>query len=276
MRQLAECNAARGRSLDARGHGKRLWENAMRVCVNPAPVARFTPDSGAEADIRAAAGAKFLRLFRDKGAMKHAGTRSLYAYWNTLRGARRAPTRREIDPMQIARLLPDVLMLDCRDDGMASVRLAGTRVCTFFGTELRGSLFSDLWDAGSAGELEHVTAALADEAACAVLGASGHAYGDRSCEFEGLVLPLDGDRAGDRHMIAILSATQPALPHWFGNDVLRSLSLTSHRLTWPSGRMQAPQPVAAYDLPALVHAGARKVGRFIVYDGGQACVPSHI
>lgn len=222
--------------------------------------------------------------------MKHAGTRTLYAYWNTLRGARRAPGRRDLDPMQIARVLPDVLLLDLDRQGALTIRLAGTRLCEFFATELRGLKFADLWDTRSADEIAMLSSAVFDEAACAVIGAEGHARGGRRCAFEGLLMPLAGAEREERHVIAGLNCRQ--LPPWIGAEPLSALSLTGHRLTWPSGRI-LPLPEATEDTtPAirielvsprprreervLAHAGARRVGRFMVYEGGQAQFPSQV
>ena len=45
-------------------------------------------------------------------AMKHTTTQNLYAYWNAMRGARLAPRRFEIEPAQIADILPDTFILE--------------------------------------------------------------------------------------------------------------------------------------------------------------------
>src|SRR5580658_1065080 len=37
---------------------------------------------------------------------------ALYAYWNTLRGGRPLPRRADIDPTEIPKLLPQILMYD--------------------------------------------------------------------------------------------------------------------------------------------------------------------
>ena len=74
---------------------------------------------------------------------------ALYSYWNKVRGTRPVPARQEIEPGDIRHILPDLFILEHSPSGDIRIRLAGTNICNLFGRELRGSLFADLWDAGS-------------------------------------------------------------------------------------------------------------------------------
>src|ERR1700728_823423 len=78
--------------------------------------------------------------------MKHAASRELYAYWQELRGRRPAPTRAEIEPGAIRRILSEAFILALDRASGYPFRLAGTRVCALFGRELKGETFLDLWD----------------------------------------------------------------------------------------------------------------------------------
>jgi len=70
----------------------------------------------------------------------------LYRYWLSKRGLRRMPSRRDIDPSDISRLLPYVGMVEKVDDEFR-YRLAGTALVQQFGRDFTGkTLGSDLSD----------------------------------------------------------------------------------------------------------------------------------
>ena len=64
--------------------------------------------------------------------MQKASTRSLYDYWNGLRGARSAPDRRDIDPARIRDALGNTFILELDDDNEFTFRLAGSHLCTAY------------------------------------------------------------------------------------------------------------------------------------------------
>ncbi|MFY8031034.1 MAG: PAS domain-containing protein, partial [Devosia sp.] len=47
--------------------------------------------------------------------MQKTSTKTLYDYWNTLRGARSAPDRRDIDPTRIRGALANTFILELTD-----------------------------------------------------------------------------------------------------------------------------------------------------------------
>lgn len=77
--------------------------------------------------------------------MKTGANCALFDYWNALRASRIAPRRFEIEPAQIADILPDTFILEYREQGAFVYRLAGTRVCEIFGREMRGENFLECW-----------------------------------------------------------------------------------------------------------------------------------
>ena len=88
--------------------------------------------------------------------MKQRTLHTLYGYWNEVRAGRLAPRRLEIEPSRIAGILSETFMLERVDAATYRYRLAGTRLCELFGSELRGTNFLDGWseqdraDAGAA------------------------------------------------------------------------------------------------------------------------------
>lgn len=70
----------------------------------------------------------------------------VHAYWAVKRGERRAPSRRDIDPIEIKAHLGTLFMLDVLDEGLDyRYRLIGTRIVEVSGRDATGSRFSDLY-----------------------------------------------------------------------------------------------------------------------------------
>ncbi len=70
---------------------------------------------------------------------------TLFNYWNQVRAGRIAPHRLEIEPSRIAGILAETFMLERVEAGTYQFRLAGTRLCELFGSELRGKNFLEGW-----------------------------------------------------------------------------------------------------------------------------------
>jgi hypothetical protein len=66
----------------------------------------------------------------------------LYRYWDAKRGGGLMPTRRDIDPTEIPRLLPSIALVD-RKDQAYRWRLMGSRVVSDFGSDLTGQSFGE-------------------------------------------------------------------------------------------------------------------------------------
>lgn len=71
--------------------------------------------------------------------------RRLYAYWAELRGDRRWPARKDVDPAEIKALLPYIMLVDVQRDPLDfRVRLTGTEIVSRFGEELTGRRLGDI------------------------------------------------------------------------------------------------------------------------------------
>lgn len=69
----------------------------------------------------------------------------LFAYWQTLGGEGRIPSRRDIDPVDIPDLLPNIFLLDVVGDAEDFVfRLAGSLVEDAFSMPLRGKSIAEI------------------------------------------------------------------------------------------------------------------------------------
>ena len=71
--------------------------------------------------------------------LQHSRLRHLYDYWAAKRGSRRAPTRADIDPLDIPDLLPYLTLVDVLHDPLRfRYRLVGTAVVEALGRDATG------------------------------------------------------------------------------------------------------------------------------------------
>lgn len=74
----------------------------------------------------------------------------LFAYWASLRVDSRLPSRRDIDPGAIKRLLPTVSLIDVLGEREFRVRLAGTGLYDVYGGEITGRRLPEIYNAAAA------------------------------------------------------------------------------------------------------------------------------
>jgi hypothetical protein len=79
--------------------------------------------------------------------MLHPGSRQLFRYWETLRAEKAYPRREDVDFAAIKTVMPDLVVIE-RDHLRKSFRyrLAGSRVCALFGSNLTGKDLFANWD----------------------------------------------------------------------------------------------------------------------------------
>lgn len=71
--------------------------------------------------------------------------REIYAYWRRKRAARRMPSRRQIDPAEIPRLLPHLVISEAVDGGRCfRYRLVGTAIARTIGFDPTGRSVDDV------------------------------------------------------------------------------------------------------------------------------------
>jgi hypothetical protein len=197
--------------------------------------------------------------------MRQDRTRALYAYWDSLRGERLAPERGEVEPGELAELLRDMFILAPDASGEWCLRLAGTRICAFFGRELKGEAFTGLWHAGDRPDVARMVTGCAAEQSPTVAGVDGLTHDGEAVTFELLTLPLRHQGRNNLRMIGGLfpfSRSPLTL-----RAPLTSLSLVSFRSI--SGNPQEQRrglirtPVLPPDVPRRRH------GHLTILDGGR-------
>lgn len=206
------------------------------------------------------------------------GSMALFQYWNRLRGSRPAPLRTDIEPADIKALLADTFILERDNRGGSKFRLAGTRLCSTYGKELKGCSFSSLWTAhDQKGIMRLVDHTLDDKAVC-VITFEGMTDGDRLNRFEMVLLPLEGKAESPR----ALGTIQPVMkPFWLGADPIVENHMESYELVDPNqqplrsmGRPAVLAPSLSPDGEMLLEqpglGDGRRIRHLVVYQGGRA------
>jgi hypothetical protein len=203
--------------------------------------------------------------------MKHKTSQILYAYWNEVRGLRRAPRRFEIEPGRIANILAETFILERLDVRTYQFRLAGTRLCDQFGHEFRGTNFLDGWSDDDCLTVEHNIAGACELGAALVLTFEATGDGAHCVTYEALLLPLlhNGEMAS--RVLGAMSACDP--PAWVGTERLTSKNLLSHTTIWPDAEAGSKLHQQSLHAPSSHSTCAVRIERnrrsFLVLDGGR-------
>jgi hypothetical protein len=204
--------------------------------------------------------------------MRHRPLQSLYAYWNELRAGRLAPRRLEIEPSRIAPILAETFMLERAGTGAYQFRLAGTRLCEVFGSELRGSDFLAGWNEQDKVVLERQLATVCERGGVLTLGMEAGSDVRHRLELEVILLPLM--HAGNTITRIIGAMGAATSPHWLSSQRLTERRLLRHDLMWPDGRPHAVIERGTRQVPFVRALGDIRIVRrerraFRVLQGGR-------
>jgi hypothetical protein len=143
-----------------------------------------------------------------------------------------------------------------------SFRLAGTRLCSAYGRELKGLGFLAIWAEDDNYEIARAIARVYRDNTPILLGYSAVSASGRSIEYEAVILPLAPAADGNARVLGI--ATPRSTPYWLGADQLVSNQLRNARPIEATPGADVMQPELA-QAPA-----SRRFGHLTVLDGGKA------
>jgi hypothetical protein len=204
--------------------------------------------------------------------MRHATSRELYAYWDRIRAGEAAPRRNDVEPGEIRRILADTFILEVigRDDIL--VRLAGTRMCSLYGREIKGLPFLGLWSTDDRETLAAIVSGICQDAAGAVLDVDLVSARGRQVACEFLLLPLRHGPASRDRILGSCAAHRR--PYWFGTDPIVRQRISASKLVWPD---EHPRGLGRdrsrfVSLPPAFFrsGGGRRHGHLYVVDGGKS------
>ena len=202
---------------------------------------------------------------------------ALFLYWNRLRGSRRAPRRAEIEPVEIKTLLADTFILERDAQGDTVFRLAGTRLCSTYGKELKAYSFTSFWAKRDQQAIARLMQHALEDKSVVVITFDGSSRDGRTNDFELIVLPLDDDGGRPR----ALGTVQPVeKAFWLGSDPILENRLETFRLidpdreplflrNRPSVAVPPLLPEAEAMMERLVDTGGRRIRHLVVLPGGR-------
>lgn len=127
-------------------------------------------------------------------APRHPWLREFYGYWQTLRGGRAMPSRVDIDPTRIPKLLPQILMYNVEGPGAYTIRLVGENVRSFVGQNATGRPAGSTMEPRSAETMMRILDAVVAEQTPKFRAGKAHWNKDKNYrEFEACFLPLSTD-----------------------------------------------------------------------------------
>ena len=216
--------------------------------------------------------------------MQMPSTKTLYTYWNTIRGARSAPDRKDIDPTRIREALAHTFILELDDANGFSFRLAGSHLCTSYCRELKGRSFSTLWHDRDRDAMDTLVRAVTEDHAVALVTFQGSTALHTKVSFETILMPLRHNGSTHTRVLGAMTALEE--PYWLGVQPVLEQRITGLRLIWPDDvpaeetvRDVATRVVndagigsqaAPMALPTTVYGrSARRYAHLAVIDGGR-------
>lgn len=129
--------------------------------------------------------------FRDR--IRHPQLRQLYDYWDGLRGARRFPARRDIDPVDLRFAVGSLTLVEVlRDPLRFRFRLAGSGFSHRFGMDFTGKTFDDVPDPAYRAQITEIFRRVAETGEPSA-SLNERILDGRPHKFETLRLPLSED-----------------------------------------------------------------------------------
>jgi hypothetical protein len=217
--------------------------------------------------------------------MQKQSTKTLYQYWNSLRGARSAPDRRDIDPTRIRGALANTFILELNTQSEFDFRLAGSHLCTAYCRELKGRSFSRLWHARDREAMDTLIRAVTQDHAVALVTFQGTTAVDTGAAFETILLPIRHNGSTEIRLLGAMSALET--PYWLGHEPIMEQRISGLRLIWPddSSLKDMAREIAETEpaaLPATIPLrqhrplasivfgrAARRYAHLAVIDGGR-------
>jgi hypothetical protein len=128
-------------------------------------------------------------------APRDADLRALYEYWDKIRGDRAMPRRADIDPSDIPKLLPHIIMFGVGPEGGDyTARLVGEEVVRFVGQNITGRPAGSSMAPRAAEMMIKILDAVATERVPKFRAGKAHWHKDKTYrDFEASFLPLSSD-----------------------------------------------------------------------------------
>lgn len=126
--------------------------------------------------------------------LDHPGFVELYAYWDDKRAGRWAPARKDIDPVEIPHLLPNMFIYEVTRDPLDyRMVLFGTSLAILFGADLTNRTFDEIFSGPSAANIRRDYDQVVESREPLVTFHSAQWIDRDFVSYQRLVLPLSDD-----------------------------------------------------------------------------------
>lgn len=136
-----------------------------------------------------------------------------HAYWDAKRAGRSMPSRADIQPQEIPRLLPGVILVDVEpSDLRLRVRLAGTMVVEAYGEDYTGRYLDEIYFGGERDKVLSDYRMVVELRQPYCSDHRFHNVNDTTYDIERLILPLSNDDKAVNMLLAVLSFREAVRP----------------------------------------------------------------
>ncbi len=200
--------------------------------------------------------------------MRHNNSKKIFTYWNNLKGNRIAPERTEIEPSDIRDILSDTFVLEVNHNYRTiSFRLAGTKLCSTYGRELKSVGYLGLWDEADNMKIFDGVKQVYEHAIPTVIAHIAETQNKQFLEYETILLPLLNGTSESVRILGLTTASKT--PGWLGIDPVINNRIKSVR---PIAFEQSiTSPALSPVLPVLQNQEVeipKRVRHLTVIDGG--------
>jgi hypothetical protein len=147
-----------------------------------------------------------------------------YEYWRSKCGARAMPRRRDIDPTEIPRLLPNIQITELVDGGKRiRFRLAGTAIVEAYGAQLAGKYIDEVFSGKRLSFIEANYRKICSEKRPIMVRNRYHSSRNVELICTRLVMPMSEDGETVNQCLSAMSFQFPGeadewTGQWFGNS----------------------------------------------------------
>ena len=199
--------------------------------------------------------------------MRHEHSKAIFNYWNTLRGKRPAPDRRDIEPSDIRDILGDTFILEVNETYKSiSFRLAGTRICNSYGRELKGIGFLALWEEADNFAIYKAVRNVHEEMQPCTISYIAQSQANSFVEYELILLPLYNSETTTKRILGISVPISHTV--WNGNDPLLNNRVKSIRPLEIETDSETPDMTTPMATDNLQTETRRRVGHLTIIQGG--------
>lgn len=138
-------------------------------------------------------------IIPDGDGIKNARLQGILRYWNEKRGDRAMPSLRQIDPIEIPKLLPIILIADILPTS-TRMRLLGTDSTNVYGHETRGRDVTEI-SLGDFSPFWQKAFALVRSAGKPALASGSYRNGQELLDAESVLVPLSDDGTTITHIL---------------------------------------------------------------------------